>query len=78
MTVRDGSVFLGTGDRASIVVVLSRSQSERAHMAAILGGRATNERVKCLRIFSDGDGETHLEDMDVKLRCAHMALSGHL
>jgi hypothetical protein len=37
-------------------------------MAAISGERATNERVKCLRIFSDGDGETHLEDMDITLQ----------
>jgi hypothetical protein len=37
-------------------------------MAAISGGRATNERVKCLRIFADGNGETHLEDMDITLQ----------
>ena len=37
-------------------------------MAAISGERATNERVKCLRIFSDGDGETHLEDIDITLQ----------
>jgi hypothetical protein len=37
-------------------------------MAAISGERATNKRVKCLRIFSDGDGETHLEDMDITLQ----------
>jgi hypothetical protein len=37
-------------------------------MAAISGERANNERVKCLQIFSDGDGETHLEDIDIKLQ----------
>jgi hypothetical protein len=37
-------------------------------MAAISDERATNERVKCLRIFSDNDGETHLEDMDITLQ----------
>ena len=37
-------------------------------MAGILGERANDERVKCLRIFSDGDGETHLEDIDITLQ----------
>jgi hypothetical protein len=37
-------------------------------MAGISGGRANDERVKCLRIFSDGDGETHLEDIDITLQ----------
>ena len=37
-------------------------------MAAISGGRATNERVKCLRIFADGNGETHMEDIDITLQ----------
>jgi hypothetical protein len=37
-------------------------------MAVISGGRATDERVKCLRIFADGDGETHMEDMDIALQ----------
>ena len=37
-------------------------------MAAISGGRANNERVKCLRIFADGNGETHMEDMDIMLQ----------
>jgi hypothetical protein len=27
-------------------------------MAAISGGRANDERVKCLLIFADGNGET--------------------
>ncbi len=37
-------------------------------MAAISGGRANDERVKCLRIFADGDGETHMEDIDITLQ----------
>jgi hypothetical protein len=37
-------------------------------MAAISGGRANDERVKCLRIFADGNGETHMEDMDITLQ----------
>ncbi len=37
-------------------------------MAAIPSGRANDERVKCLRIFSDNDGETHMEDIDIKLQ----------
>jgi len=34
-------------------------------MAAISGERANDERVKCLRIFADGNGETHMEDIDI-------------
>ena len=37
-------------------------------MAAISGGRANDERVKCLRIFADGNGETHMEDTDITLQ----------
>ena len=37
-------------------------------MAVISGQRATDERVKCLRIFADGNGETHMEDMDITLQ----------
>jgi hypothetical protein len=37
-------------------------------MAAIPGGRASDERVKCLRIFADGSGETHMEDIDITLQ----------
>ena len=37
-------------------------------MAAIPGGRANDERVKCLRIFADGNGETHMEDIDKTLQ----------
>ena len=33
-------------------------------MAAISGGRANNERVKCLRIFA----ETYMEDIDIDLQ----------
>jgi hypothetical protein len=37
-------------------------------MAAISGGRANDERVKCLRIFADANGETHMEDIDINLQ----------
>ena len=37
-------------------------------MTAISGGRANDERVKCLRIFADGNGETHMEDIDITLQ----------
>lgn len=37
-------------------------------MAAISGGRANDECVKCLRIFADGNGETHMEDIDITLQ----------
>jgi hypothetical protein len=37
-------------------------------MAAISGRRANDECVKCLRIFADGNGETHMEDIDITLR----------
>jgi len=33
-----------------------------------MGGRATDERVTCLRIFADADGETHMEDIDIALQ----------
>jgi hypothetical protein len=33
-------------------------QQEPQYMAAISGERANDERVKCLRIFADGNGET--------------------
>jgi hypothetical protein len=29
--------------------------------------RATDERVTCLRIYADGDGETHMQEIDVSL-----------
>ncbi len=37
-------------------------------MAEISGGRASDERVKCLRIFADPSGETHMEDVDINLQ----------
>ena len=37
-------------------------------MAAISGKRATDERVTCLRIFADANGETHMEDVDIVLQ----------
>jgi hypothetical protein len=37
-------------------------------MAAISGGQATDERVTCLRIFADSNGETHIEDVDITLQ----------
>jgi hypothetical protein len=37
-------------------------------MTAISGGRVTDERVTCLRIFADANGETHMEDVDIILQ----------
>src|SRR5262245_47842954 len=39
-----------------------------AEMAAISGKRANDEHVKCLRIFADRNGETHMEDIDIVLQ----------
>ena len=37
-------------------------------MAAASTARACNERVTCLRIFADANGETHMEDVDITLK----------
>jgi hypothetical protein len=37
-------------------------------MATTSDRRATDERVKCLRIFADGSGETHMEDIEITLQ----------
>jgi hypothetical protein len=37
-------------------------------MAAASTARACNERVTCLRIFADANGETHMEDIDIALQ----------
>ena len=37
-------------------------------MTAISGKRVTDERVTCLRIFADANGETHMEDIDISLQ----------
>ena len=37
-------------------------------MAATSTVRACNERVTCLRIFADTNGETHMEDVDIALQ----------
>lgn len=37
-------------------------------MAAISSSRVTDERVTCLRIFDDADGETHMEEVDIALQ----------
>ena len=37
-------------------------------MAATSTVRACNERVTCLRIFADTNGETHMEDIDIDLQ----------
>ena len=37
-------------------------------MAVTSTGRACNERVICLRIFADANGETHLKDIDIALQ----------
>ena len=41
-------------------------------MVAIPGGRTTEERVTCLRIFADANGETHMEDVDITLRAKEL------
>jgi hypothetical protein len=54
------SLLGGTGKNLrSAKINLSRWQPCRSRtMAAISGGRANDERVKCLLIFADGNGET--------------------
>ena len=37
-------------------------------MTAMSDARVTDERVKCLRIFADANGETHMEDVDIALQ----------
>jgi hypothetical protein len=37
-------------------------------MAAVSGERVTDESVKCLRIFADANGETHMEEIDITLQ----------
>jgi hypothetical protein len=37
-------------------------------MAEISGKRATDERVTCLGIFADANGETHMKDVDIVLQ----------
>jgi hypothetical protein len=37
-------------------------------MAGISNRMATDERVPCLRIFADANGESHMEDIDIKLQ----------
>ncbi len=37
-------------------------------MATVSERRVTDERVKCLRIFADANGETHMEDVDMALQ----------
>jgi hypothetical protein len=41
----------------------SRTMTEALSVAA----RATDERVTCLRIYADANGETHMQDIDIKL-----------
>jgi sugar phosphate isomerase/epimerase len=38
------------------------------HMQAIPDERITDERVTCLRIFADANGESHMEDVDIGLQ----------
>jgi hypothetical protein len=35
--------------------------------AVSYAARATDERVTCLRIYADTDGETHMQEIDVSL-----------
>jgi hypothetical protein len=37
-------------------------------MTTISDGSATDERVRCVRIFADAHGETHMEDADITLQ----------
>jgi hypothetical protein len=60
MAARDSSVLLGDLLRIAI--------KKEPHMAVISGGRATDERVTCLRIFADASGEPHMEDVDITLQ----------
>jgi hypothetical protein len=39
-----------------------------ATVEAISGARANDERVICLRIFADADGESHMEDISINLQ----------
>jgi hypothetical protein len=44
-------------------------KTKGARMAEISGmSRVSDERVKCLRIFADPGGETHMEDVDITLQ----------
>jgi hypothetical protein len=51
------------GQQLSILLAVQKEP----HMAAISGNRASDEHVTCLRIFADGNGETHMEDVDIAL-----------
>jgi hypothetical protein len=39
-----------------------------ATVEAISDARANDERVICLRIFADADGESHMEDISIGLQ----------
>jgi hypothetical protein len=52
----------------SMVVDFACNLEWEPHVAVISGGRATDERVTCLRIFADANGETHMEDVDIPLQ----------
>src|SRR5215472_15604770 len=45
------------------------SQCDERHMVQTVcyAARATDERVSCLRIYADSDGETHMQGIDVSL-----------
>jgi hypothetical protein len=47
---------------------MEQSSASHARMAEISGSRVNDESVKCLRIFADAHGETHMEDVDITLR----------
>jgi len=50
-----------------MVSIYPARKIKEPHMAATSDRRPTVERVKCLRIFADADGETHMEDVDIPL-----------
>jgi hypothetical protein len=58
-----------------VITYLVGNLAGAAYMAAISGGRATDERVKCLRIFADGNGEDNGEVCDGN--CRYWACEDH-
>jgi hypothetical protein len=48
-----------------LLIYIARIAKGNRLMTAISGGRATDQRVTCLRIFADAIGETHMEDVDI-------------
>jgi hypothetical protein len=51
-----------------MVVDFACNLEREQYVAVISGGGDTDERVTCLRIFADANGETHMEDVDIPLQ----------